>query len=517
MSVLPWLTVTTVIWLQAIGGTNTDFSAYSSPLKSRLGITQVKLNNLAFASDAGKLFGWCAGLAASRLPLCAVLAIGVTLSAIGYGLQFLFMSRIISSLSYTQFFFLNMLNGNSICWLNTVAYITIMRQFLPADHGTVIALTTSYTGLTAKIYLALAEVIVGKNNAASSGSDGKIYVLLNAVTPVVIALLTMPTIWAMREKPRDVKAGLVMMFGIAGVTGAYAVIQTTVPTLHSSSGIMPEMVLVVMVAAVILVPVVKVGEWAVRRGKQEGSLKVGVGEVGDVEGGTEEEKEEEEAVVVVGTEGNVKGVVELVKKVNFWLYFMVYLCGATLGLVYGNNLGQISQSRGVSEIVLLSVYSSFGFFGRLATAPLSIFSRSRYKISKIGTIAVLMIFMSISFFLLISSRKVPLLVSTAIIGSCSGAITSIAVSVSSELFGQENFGVNHNIVISNIPVGSFLFGSIAALIYDKGENVGTGRDRICIGSDCYQKTFIIWGCICSFGTILSFVLFSRTRKSFIKS
>jgi hypothetical protein len=30
--------------------------------------------------------------------------------------------------------------------------------------------------------------------------------------------------------------------------------------------------------------------------------------------------------------------------VDFWLYYTAYFCGATVGLVYSNNLGQIAQS-----------------------------------------------------------------------------------------------------------------------------------------------------------------------------
>lgn len=363
MFALPWLTLSTVIWLQAIAGTNTDFPAYSSELKSRLHITQFKLNNLAVASDAGKLLGWCAGLAAINLPLWSVPAIGAALGAVGYGIQYLFFCHKISSLSYTQFFFLNMLNGNSICWLNVTGYRSVMRQFLRTDHGAVIALTTSYTGLTANIYIALAHVIFGRNNAVR---DKKVYLLLNAVTPVVVCLLVMPTVAAMREKAKDLKAGLVIMFVIAGATGSYAVVDTMFPALRNPSEIWPATILLVMVAVVIVVPVWKVGESVMRRGIAEEEEEE---EGGDVEGG---EKEED---VEARKEENVTSVWELVRRGNFWLYFSVYLCGATLGLVFGNNLGQISESRGVSDSILLSIYSAFGFFGRLATAPLSTFSR----------------------------------------------------------------------------------------------------------------------------------------------
>ena len=70
------------------------------------------------------------------------------------------------------------------------------------------------------------------------------------------------------------------------------------------------------------------------------------------------------------------GVQELVASMEFWLYFMVYGCGGTLGLVYASNLGQISRSRGISDTVLVSISSSFSFFGKLSSAPLSALSRS---------------------------------------------------------------------------------------------------------------------------------------------
>jgi len=60
----------------------------------------------------------------------------------------------------------------------------------------------------------------------------------------------------------------------------------------------------------------------------------------------------------------------LVRRVDFWLYYFAYFCGGTLGLVYSNNLGQISQSLGQSSntTALITLYSSFSFFGRLLSA-----------------------------------------------------------------------------------------------------------------------------------------------------
>lgn len=60
----------------------------------------------------------------------------------------------------------------------------------------------------------------------------------------------------------------------------------------------------------------------------------------------------------------------LVRRFDFWLYYLAYFCGGTIGLVYSNNLGQIAQSlgQGSNTTTLLTLYSSFSFFGRLLSA-----------------------------------------------------------------------------------------------------------------------------------------------------
>lgn len=129
-------------------------------------------------------------------------------------------------------------------------------------------------------------------------------------------------------------------------------------------------------------------------------------------------------------------------------------------------------------------------------------------ISRTASIVALMVPMAGAFILLLNTTNFALCVSTAIIGICTGAITTLSVATTTELFGTKNFSVNHNVVVANIPIGSFLYGYLAALIYHKESN-GHGR---CIGFHCYRNTFIFWGVLCSFGTFLALLLYIRTRK-----
>lgn len=91
-----WVVLVAAIWIQAFAGTNFDFPSYSSDLKAALGMSQVELNYLAVASDLGKAFGWCSGVALLYFPLWVVMFMAASMGFLGYGLQWLLLQRIIS-------------------------------------------------------------------------------------------------------------------------------------------------------------------------------------------------------------------------------------------------------------------------------------------------------------------------------------------------------------------------------------------------------------------------------------
>ncbi|KAJ0611374.1 putative MFS transporter superfamily [Helianthus annuus] len=472
----------------------------------------LQLNNLAFASDAGKLFGFVSGIAAVYLPLWIVLLIGSALGFVGYGVQYLFLLNKASSLPYTLVFLLTVLAGNSICWINTVCYVIAIENF-PFDRQLAVGLSTSYQGLSAKIYSDLVDMFF---KSSSSIQRARSYLLLNCILPLVVCLITSPLIRVMKtQRSRRLSGGFLVIFMVTIFTGTYAVITS----LGSRKGLCsPSAILIgmcVFLVAPLVVPLMeKLRERMENKclirshGKRvcdESSMEKENGGVVNEHGVKDEglfvcEDEEMEAKVMI-------------KRLNFWLYFFVYMFGATVGMVYLNNLGQIVESRGSSKTSsLVSLASSFGFFGRIFPCLLDYhISRVKYKVSRPALIALMMVPMTASFFLLLNNNSLCLYISTATIGICTGAITSISVSTTAELFGTKNFGVNHNIVVSNIPIGSLLFGNMAALLYRK-EALANDNEK-CMGIKCYQTSFIIWGTLCFIGTFLAIILHSRYKKS----
>ncbi|XP_021911847.1 protein NUCLEAR FUSION DEFECTIVE 4-like isoform X1 [Carica papaya] len=212
----------------------------------------------------------------------------------------------------------------------------------------------------------------------------------------------------------------------------------------------------------------------------------------------------------------------LVGRLDFWLYYIAYFCGGTIGLVYSNNLGQISQSlgQGSNTTALITLYSSFSFFGRLLSAAPD-YIRAKAYFARTGWLTIALLPTPVAFFLLAASGEAAALqAATALIGLSSGFIFAAAVSITSELFGPNSVGVNHNILITNIPIGSLVYGFLAALVYDMNATpAGIGGSMItdaavCMGRQCYFVTFVGWGCLSMLGLASSVLLFLRTRPAY---
>ncbi|KAL5228118.1 hypothetical protein ABZP36_016383 [Zizania latifolia] len=512
-----WLSLIGSIWLQTVNGPNSDFPVYSSQLKELKNISQVQLNFLAFASDAGKLFGWFSGVAALYLPLWLVAFVGAAFGLVGYGIQYMFLDS--AGLRYWHLFVLTALAGNGICWINTVCYLLCINNFASSSRVAV-SLATSYLGLSAKVYTSLAETFPGLAN-----SKAKTYLLLNAVVPVFVTVVVAPSlrVFDLKSEASSSDAAFLAMFAITLATGACAVVGSIGSTSNGLSSKEHMASLGVLLATPILIPVaLKIRETLtkIRQAKRENrihdlgtddSVSVESVVVIDATADADTEAKEEADGVVKKPQVEVGGL-RLLRSPDFWLYFFSYMFSGTLGLVFLNNLGQIAESRGLAQTsTLVSLSSSFGFFGRLLPAFMDYYSKkSGYSISRTGSMATLMAPMAGAFFLLLNQRDFFLYLGTAVIGTCTGAITSVAVSATSELFGPKNFGVNHNVVVANIPVGSLCFGYFAAFLYQREASArGT---LTCSGAGCYRDTFAVWGSTCAVGTLLCSVLYARSRN-----
>ncbi|XP_075495864.1 LOW QUALITY PROTEIN: protein NUCLEAR FUSION DEFECTIVE 4-like [Primulina tabacum] len=548
-----WMILVATIWIQAFTGTNFDFSAYSSEMKMKLGVPQVQLNYLATASDLGKALGWSSGLALDNLPLWTVMFTAASMGFVGYGVQWLVINGTVAP-PYFVVLLLCLLAGCSICWFNTVCFVLCVRNF-PSNRPLAVSLMVSFNGLSAALYNLAAK--------SFSPSSTSVYLLLNALLPLVTSIVALIPI--LRQPPvvtlppdaikRDQFTFLLLNF-LAVITGLYLLF------LHPSNMFMACLLFAGAIFLLVLplgIPgIIYAREWfndAIYTSfflhgftlvdvedlelhkqllsRENSSVNCMISSP-DVDGSMNEMPRQDmrttegcscdiiikkDRLVMLGEEHKAK---MLTRRLDFWLYFVAYFCGGTIGLVYSNNLGQIAQSLGHSSFNsrLITIYSSFSFFGRLLSAAPD-FMRPKAYFARTGWFTVAILPTPIAFVLLAvaGSDMMAVQVGTALIGFSSGFIFAAAVSITSELFGPNSVGVNHNILIANIPIGSLVYGFLAAIVYDMNGTTTTGLlgdPIVCMGKKCYFYTFVWWGCISVLGIASSLLLFLRTRPLYLE-
>ncbi|KAJ6739237.1 MAJOR FACILITATOR SUPERFAMILY PROTEIN [Salix koriyanagi] len=171
-SATKWLGFVTAVWVQAISGNNYTFSNYSDALKSLMNLTQLELNNLSVAKDVGKAFGLLAGLASDRLPTPVILLIGSIEGLIGYGTQWLVVSREDSASTLLA-------GGNSTTWMNTAVLVTCIRNFR-RNRGPVSGILKGYVGLSTAIFTDLCSALFADEPAK--------FLIMLAVIPFAVCL-----------------------------------------------------------------------------------------------------------------------------------------------------------------------------------------------------------------------------------------------------------------------------------------------------------------------------------------
>lgn len=136
----------------------------------------------------------------------------------------------------------------------------------------------------------------------------------------------------------------------------------------------------------------------------------------------------------------------------------------------------------------------------------------KFYFARTGWLTIALLPTPVAFLLLAASGSgLALRVGTALVALSSGFIFAAAVSITSELFGPNSVGVNHNILITNIPIGSLVYGCVAAVVYDANTS---SESAVCMGRQCYFITFVWWGCMSVLGLASSVFLFLRTRHAY---
>lgn len=309
--------------------------------------------------------------------------------------------------SYWQVFLLCLVSGCSICWFNTVCFVLCIRNF-PVNRTLALSLTVSFNGVSAALYTLAA-------NSIDPSSDA-LYLLLNALVPLLICIAALIPI--LRQPPldplppdavnRDSLIFLILNF-LAIFTGLYLLLFGSSASSVASARLHFGGAILLLIFPLCIPGIVYARAWFRRTihssFRIEGSSFILVhdddlelhkellsrhnsvtgngetysllGENGSMFASQKAEDSDSDVCCerMIGQDqltmlGEEHSAAVIVRRSDFWLYYITYFCGGTIGLVYSNNLGQITQSLGLSSSTstLVTLYASFSFFGRLLSA-----------------------------------------------------------------------------------------------------------------------------------------------------
>ncbi|XP_022989043.1 protein NUCLEAR FUSION DEFECTIVE 4-like [Cucurbita maxima] len=499
-SAVKWLSLVSAVWVQSIAGNNYTFSNYSAALKSLMNLSQLQLNNLSVAKDLGKAFGLLSGLASDRLPTSLLLLIGSLEGLIGYGGQWLVVSKTINPLPYWQISIFMCMGGNSSTWMNTAVLVTCLRNFR-RNIGSVSGVLKGYVALSTAIFTDLCFALFS--------NDPSSFLALLAVVPFAVCLIAIlflrETPFAVDNETEDSQYFWVLN-AIAVAVAVSLLAFDLIPNPTSSVSIIFSIVLLILLVSPLVIPIHSFLKNRGRSGAAAEAL-LAAEEVAEVEGNGNP---------VIGEDHTI---VEAMKTVEFWLLFVSFLFGVGTGLAVMNNMGQIGLALGYDDVSsFISLMSIWGFFGRILSG-----SASEYFIKKAGMArplwnAASQILMAIGYILLAIGMPSSLYIGSIIVGICYGVRLAISVPIASEIFGLKDYGMIYNVLILNLPLGSFLFsGLLAGILYDMEATKIEEGGNTCMGAHCYRLVFVVMACSCVVGLGVDLLLFIKTKRLYSKT
>lgn len=127
------------------------------------------------------------------------------------------------------------------------------------------------------------------------------------------------------------------------------------------------------------------------------------------------------------------------------------------------------------------------------------------------------ILMAVGYVLMAIAMPGSLYIGSIVVGICYGIRLAITVPTASELFGLKYYGLIYNILILNLPLGSFLFsGLLAGILYDMEATPVAGGGNTCVGAHCYRLVFVVMAFACVVGFGLDILLSIRTKNLYNK-
>ncbi|XP_047070473.1 protein NUCLEAR FUSION DEFECTIVE 4-like [Lolium rigidum] len=540
-----WFTVFASFAILTASGATYIFSIYSKTLKSALGYDQQTLNTISFFKDLGANLGVFSGLINEVTPPWVVLAIGAAMNLVGYLMVYLAVDGRTARPPVWLVCLYIFVGANSQSFANTGALVTCVKNF-PESRGVVLGILKGFVGLSGAVYTQL--------YLAFYGDDAKSLILLIAWLPAAISVVFVHTIRIMpyprRRGGQETSVDpffcfLYISIGLACYLLVMIVVQKQFAFSHAAYAIAATALLIVLFLP--LCVVIK-QEYKIHREREidaanepEPTITVADAHGLQMSTGSDTKAEEQPAPPppssssCMGSFGGcvktmfrppARGedytILQALVSVDMLVLFVATICGVGGTLTAIDNMGQIGQSLGYpakSINTFVSLISIWNYAGRVTSGFASEALLERYRFPRTLMLTVVLLLACAGHVLIALGVPQSLYAASVIIGFCFGAQWPLVFAIISEVFGLKYYSTLYNFGGMASPVGAYILNVlVAGRLYDAeadkqpggGFAAGSGRDKVCLGVECFKRSFLIITAATAFGAVVSLVLVWRT-------
>lgn len=501
------------------GGSSYLYPLWSPLLKKNYHLDQNALGKIGAAHNLGAYSSFISGILYDALerrqhvgPRLTLL-IGCVVNALGFFLLWGTVTKSVYEATHvSQLMAFAMLAGNGGTWFDTSPLSTNLRNF-PAERGFVVGIIKSCVGLSASLYTEAYEGFFGAD-------PGKFLFFLSWA-PSLVVMCLIPLVnyvpWTQEnERYESVnKKRFFTALWIIGTLAVYLMGTALVGTRNED----PRLLTWFAIGGIgMLLPVLAIAY-------DSGGLYARRLEYLEVAGEEEQEHvsdhEEEESDMMNQVSQMLYPSYSLkecltFKTIDFWIVGSICAIGIASGLAFLNSSSQMVISLGGTPIMKTVLVTFFGvascagrmFFGALSEHALHVHGYSRCSFLLLAATGGFLTYIMLG----CSYSSVMLYPVSLMSGFWFGGHWSLLPSLSSELFGLESFASIYTVLQMFPAMTAYLLAGYVGSLYDATGKRHGDPEHVCMGSDCFQQSFLTISWLCALACALSLWLKLKTQR-----
>nr|CAN61265.1 hypothetical protein VITISV_013572 [Vitis vinifera] len=418
---------------------------------------------------------------------------------------------------------------------NTGALVTCVKNF-PESRGIMIGLLKGFVGL--------GGAIMTQFYFAIYGDDSKALILMVGWFPAALCVIFVYTIRTMKvvRQPNEVKMFYQFLY-VSIVLALFLMVMTIV----QKQIVFPRAAYagsVTVVCVLLFLPfVIAIREeltfWNLERQHDNSPTEVTVEKPQEEESkpvalppvsSTQEEEKPNSSSFFANVfkkppRGEDYTILQALLSIDMLTLFLATMCGLGSSLTAIDNLGQIGGALGYPTRTIssfVSLVSIWNYFGRVFSGFVSEILIAKWKVPRPLMLTLTLVLLCVGHLMIAFPAPGSIYVASVFIGFAYGAQLTLIFAIISELFGLKYYATLFNCGQLATPIGTYVLNvKVTGMFYDqealkelakKGMTRSSVKELICIGVQCYKKSFIILAAGTLFGAAVSMILVIRTQE-----